>query len=278
MSHHQPEASARASAPVDRDLRMSQIQPRWSCGQVCAAILFVMSVGLCIGCGQGANPATADTNSPTVTLGNGAPAQLPVAPKTERPAEPLPEKQSESHESEVPAKPRVADNLGSAETSSAQNSVAAVTPENTSGESASVVSETRTFKMEGPEQALRVSYDDLDLLKVMNLDPVPSDAPERMPAWLKALDGKRLRVRGFMFPPFQDKDIRGFVLARDNQICCFGRTPKEYDLIDIFMRKGVTTHYIQNRPFDVVGVFRIKTEIEKYTAMYELEDAVVMEK
>ena len=139
-------------------------------------------------------------------------------------------------------------------------------------------SETRTFKIEGPEEALRISYDDFDLLKVMNLDPVPPDAPERMPKWLKELDGKRIRVRGFMYPPFQDKDIRGFVLARDNQICCFGRTPKEYDLVDVFMRSGVTTHYIQGRPFDVVGVFKIKSEIEKFTAMYELEDAVVIEK
>jgi hypothetical protein len=81
-----------------------------------------------------------------------------------------------------------------------------------------------------------------------------------------------------MYPPFQDTGIRGFVLARDNQICCFGRTPKEYDLVDTFLRKGVTTDYIQNRPFDVVGVFRIKSEIEKFTAMYELEDALVIEK
>ena len=140
------------------------------------------------------------------------------------------------------------------------------------------VSEIRTFRIEGPEEALRISYDDFDLLKVMNLDPVPPDAPDRMPKWLKDLNGKRIRVRGFMYPPFQDKDIRGFVLARDNQICCFGRTPKEYDLVDVFMRSGVTTHYIQNRPFDVVGLFKIKSEIEKFTAMYELEDAVVIEK
>ncbi len=137
---------------------------------------------------------------------------------------------------------------------------------------------TRTFAVEGPEGAIRISFDDFDLLKVMNLDPVPADAVEKLPKWLKALDGKRIRVRGFMYPPFQDSGIRGFVLARDNQICCFGRTPKEYDLVDTFLRKGVTTNYIQNRPFDVVGIFRIKSEIEKFTAMYELEDAIVIEK
>jgi hypothetical protein len=137
---------------------------------------------------------------------------------------------------------------------------------------------TRTFSVEGPESAIRISFDDFDLLKVMNLDPVPADAVGKLPKWLKALDGKRIRVRGFMYPPFQDTGIRGFVLARDNQICCFGRTPKEYDLVDTFLRKGVTTNYIQNRPFDVVGIFRIKSEIEKFTAMYELEDAIVIEK
>ena len=137
---------------------------------------------------------------------------------------------------------------------------------------------TRTFSVEGPESAIRISFDDFDLLKVMNLDPVPADAVEKLPKWLKALDGKRIRVRGFMYPPFQDSGIRGFVLARDNQICCFGRTPKEYDLVDTFLRKGATTNYIQNRPFDVVGIFRIKSEIEKFTAMYELEDAIVIEK
>jgi hypothetical protein len=151
-------------------------------------------------------------------------------------------------------------------------------PNASSSTTSTPADESRSFKVEGPDQAIRVSFDDVDLLKVLNLDPVPADAPERLPKWLKALDGKRIRVRGFMFPPFQDTDIRGFVLARDNQICCFGRTPKEYDLIDTFMRKGVTTHYIQGRPFDVVGVFHIKTNIEKYTAMYELEDAIVIEK
>jgi hypothetical protein len=143
---------------------------------------------------------------------------------------------------------------------------------------ATTTASERQFKVEGPEGALRISFDDFDLLKILNLDPVPPDAPERLPKWLKDLDGKRIRVRGFMYPPFQDTDIRGFVLARDNQICCFGRTPKEYDLVEVFLRKGKSTHYIQNRPFDVVGVFRIKSEIEKYTAMYELEDALVIEK
>ncbi|MBM3972246.1 MAG: hypothetical protein FJ302_20660 [Planctomycetes bacterium] len=213
-----------------------------------AMLLALVSVPLAVGCGHSEGKAS----SLTVTLGEaGEISDSPALTTTSTEVVPV-----SANGIEKPSAP--------AEVTAAPTTVGA--------------NESRTFKVEGPEDAIRVSFDDVDLLKVMNLDPVPADAPERLPKWLKELDGKRIRVRGYMFPPFQDTGIRGFVLARDNQICCFGRTPKEYDLVEAFLRKGVTTHYIQNRPFDVVGVFRIKSEIEKYTAMYELKDAVVIEK
>lgn len=134
----------------------------------------------------------------------------------------------------------------------------------------------KKFKIEGPEKALRVSFDDFDLLKVLNMDPVTEDAPAKMPKWLKDLDGKRIRVRGFMFPPFEEENIRAFTLARDNQICCFGRSPLVYDLVDVFMRKGESTDYIQNRPFDVIGVFHIGDSIIP-GELYSLDDAVVID-
>ena len=129
----------------------------------------------------------------------------------------------------------------------------------------------------GSEKALRVSFDDFDLLKVLNMEPVTEDAPSRMPKWLKDLDGKRIRVRGFMFPPFEEEDIPVFTLARDNQICCFGRNPLVYDLVDVFMRRGETTDYIQNRPFDVVGVFHIGDSIVP-GELYSMDDAVVIDR
>jgi len=135
----------------------------------------------------------------------------------------------------------------------------------------------KKFKTEGAEKALRVSFDDIDLLKVLNMEPVTEDAPSRMPKWLKDLDGKRIRVRGFMFPPFEDEDIRAFTLARDNQICCFGRNPMVYDLVDVFMRKGESSDYIQNRPFDVIGVFHIGDSIIP-GELYSMDDAVVIDR
>lgn len=135
----------------------------------------------------------------------------------------------------------------------------------------------KDFRTEGPENALRVSFDDFDLLKVLNMEPVTEDAPKLMPKWLKELDGKRIRVRGFMYPPFEETGIRAFTLARDNQICCFGRNPLVYDLVDVFLRDGETSDYIQNRPFDVVGVFHIGDSIIP-GQLYTMDDAVVLDK
>jgi hypothetical protein len=136
----------------------------------------------------------------------------------------------------------------------------------------------KTFRAEG--EALRVSYDDIDLLKVLNMDPVAPDAATYMPAWLKALDGRRIRIRGFMYPTFQQTGVHAFGLARDNQICCFGRNPKIYDVFDVVLHEGTTTNYIPNRPFDVVGVFHIRPEAEdgKIYRLYEMDDASVVTK
>jgi hypothetical protein len=138
----------------------------------------------------------------------------------------------------------------------------------------------KTFRPEGDPGALRVSYDDIDLLKVLNMDPVPPDAVTYFPAWLKSLDGRRIRIRGFMYPTFQQTGVHAFGLARDNQICCFGRDPKIYDVFDVVLHEGATTNYIPNRPFDVVGVFHIRPEVDggKLNRLYEMDDATVLAK
>lgn len=138
----------------------------------------------------------------------------------------------------------------------------------------------KEFRTEGTGGAVRVSYDDLDLLKVLNMEPVTPNAVEVMPSWLKELDGKKIRIRGFMYPTFEPTGIEQFVLARDNQICCFGRDPKVYDLIAIEMKSGKTTNYIPNRPFDVAGTFRIEMLEDggKPLGLYWISDAEIFQK
>lgn len=139
----------------------------------------------------------------------------------------------------------------------------------------------KSFSRDPASKGWRVSYDDLDLLKVLNMEPVTDDAVELMPAWLRGLDGQRIRIRGFMYPTFEAEGIERFVLARDNQICCFGRDPKIYDLVQVDMRAGKTTHYIPaTRAFDVIGRFKIDLESEggKHLGLYYIEDAEIVER
>jgi len=139
----------------------------------------------------------------------------------------------------------------------------------------------KTFARDARSKSLRVSYDDLDLLKVLNLDPVTENAVELMPDWLKGLNGERVKIRGFMFPTFVAEGLDRFVLARDNQICCFGRDPKVYDLVQVDMRSGKTTNYIPpTRAFDVIGRFKIEmVSVDgKPYGLYSIEDAEIIDR
>ena len=138
----------------------------------------------------------------------------------------------------------------------------------------------KTFPVEGADGALRVSFDDIDLLKVLNANPVPLDVEQHLPGWLSGLNGKTVRIRGWMFPPQIERGLRGFLFVRDNQICCFGRTALIYDKIGVRMRTGETTDYILGHPFDVEGRMVIKTRLldGEWYLLYLIEDAVVIDK
>ena len=134
------------------------------------------------------------------------------------------------------------------------------------------------FRKERGTSAVRVTYDDIDLLKVLNMEPVPVDAAEHFPDWLKSLDGKPIRIRGFMFPTFEMTGLTSFTMARDNGICCFVRQPKIYDIIGVKLGDGITTNSIEGRPFDVEGIFRIEPEADEHdlARLYRIENAKVV--
>jgi hypothetical protein len=139
---------------------------------------------------------------------------------------------------------------------------------------------SRQFPKVGPEGVIRISFDDLDLLKILNMEPVVPAATQMLPGWLRDLSGQRIRLRGFMYPTFAATGLEEFVLARDNEICCFVRQPKIYDVVHVNLRPGTTTRYIDNRPFDVVGKLKIElvADGEAVIALYSIEEAQVIEK
>lgn len=139
----------------------------------------------------------------------------------------------------------------------------------------------KVFRTEPKTGAVRLSFDDLDLLKILNMEPVVDNAVELMPDWLRAINGRAVRLRGFMYPTYEAEGIERFVLARDNQICCFGRDPKIYDLVQVDMKEGKSTNYIPpTRAFDVVGKLKIEMQSQdgKPYGLYSIEQAEVIDR
>ncbi|MEI6541575.1 MAG: hypothetical protein WCO86_18930 [Planctomycetota bacterium] len=137
----------------------------------------------------------------------------------------------------------------------------------------------KSFRRERGTEAVRISYDDIDLLKILNMEPVPPNAAEYFPNWLAGLNGKQIRIRGWMYPEFISEGLTSFTLARDNGICCFQRMPKIYDVIFVKLEEGHSSRYIDQRPFDVEGTFRIDNESDgsELPRLYKIENARVLD-
>ncbi len=135
----------------------------------------------------------------------------------------------------------------------------------------------KTFEVEGPEEALRISFDDLKLRQLLGHAEVPLDVEDRLPAWLKNLNGKSVRITGWMFPPPTDTKLPAFLLVSDGMWMNFGRSIDVNEKIGVRMRQGVTTDCIQGRPFDVVGQFKINSRVTvgKRGFLYLIVDAVL---
>jgi hypothetical protein len=123
-------------------------------------------------------------------------------------------------------------------------------------------------------EAKSVSFDDIKLdLKKGD----PYDASLLTPA-IKNLDGKAIRIRGYILPGFQQSGIKNFVLVRDNMECCFGPGALLHDCVLVELVPPVSTNFTV-RPVSVEGTFSIREYKDpvngKYLAIYHLDGKAV---
>lgn len=118
-----------------------------------------------------------------------------------------------------------------------------------------------------------ITFDDLKL-------PLEKGEPfDRgiLPPVVDALQGQRVRIRGYILPSFQQRGITQFVLVRDNMECCFGPGALLHDCVVVRMRPGKSADF-SIRPVAVAGSFRIeelKGPDGKHLAVYAIDgDAV----
>lgn len=74
---------------------------------------------------------------------------------------------------------------------------------------------------------------------------------------IEALDGRKIRIRGFILPPPVASGLTRFVLVRDNLSCCFGPGAALYDAIFVEMVDDKSTDYTIS-PVTVEGVFTVR--------------------
>jgi hypothetical protein len=104
-----------------------------------------------------------------------------------------------------------------------------------------------------------------------------ADQDQYVPAMLtpkvQSLAGKRLRIRGYIYPTLKKKGLKQFVLVRDNLECCFGPGAALYDCILVHMNAGKTAEY-SIRPVAVQGKFTLEEFLDydgTIRAIYRLD-------
>jgi hypothetical protein len=122
----------------------------------------------------------------------------------------------------------------------------------------------------GPNDRLRdISFDDIKF-------DMKKDAPfdrSLLTDKIEALDGKRVRIRGYILPSFQQTGLTQFVLVRDNLSCCFGPGAAIYDCVIVEMKPGLSTDY-SLYPVAVDGTFTVREMVDpdgKTLAIYHLD-------
>ena len=115
---------------------------------------------------------------------------------------------------------------------------------------------------EVPEGSVAISY---EALQAKGGEVIPESA--------KALDGKKVYIKGYMYPGEQTTGIKEFVLCRDNGTCCFGGQPKLNDMIQVKLKEPLTLDYHTGLRY-IAGNFKVQQEAAPGslgTVLYHLE-------
>lgn len=98
-----------------------------------------------------------------------------------------------------------------------------------------VAKHSYVYATEVPDGHVRISFAELQPDKDNPRMPVPENA--------LGLDGKKIFVKGYLYPDGQQNNITRFVLVPDLGTCCFGGQPKLTDMIEVTLEKPLQTSY-----------------------------------
>jgi hypothetical protein len=123
-----------------------------------------------------------------------------------------------------------------------------------------------------PQRKGDITFDDLKF----DIEKDGTFHREMLTKEIESLNDQIVNLRGFILPAsvMQTRNIKKFVLVRDNQECCFGPGAALYDCVIVQMQGDATAEFT-TRPVAVKGKFKVKEfkypGDEGHYAIYELQ-------
>jgi hypothetical protein len=125
---------------------------------------------------------------------------------------------------------------------------------------------TIEYLTEVPEGYQRISFRELQPDSELSSSPVPPRAVE--------LNGRKVFVKGYIYPDDRSSQLKKFVLVPDMGTCCFGGQPKLTDMIEVTLKRhpGVRFSYQCRK---LAGVLHVDTKLKEISGLqgvyYQLE-------
>jgi hypothetical protein len=112
------------------------------------------------------------------------------------------------------------------------------------------------------------------------LQPLEGDPADAIPDSARAIDGRNVLLKGYMYPGKQQHGITQFLLVRDQGDCCFGGNPKITDRVLVQLADPVNPKGIDFSPriTKIAGKFVVRPTISPGLdggVLYHLEGAFV---
>jgi hypothetical protein len=113
------------------------------------------------------------------------------------------------------------------------------------------------YQTELPEGFQRVSFvNDISAKEFIQTERGMDVHPD-----VRALEGKKVFLKGFMYPTQTFVGLQTFLLIKDNNQCCFGGKPAIQDRLGVVFDEGVTADYYAGR-VSIAGTFQINPKFD----------------
>lgn len=117
----------------------------------------------------------------------------------------------------------------------------------------------------------KVDYHAISWKELANFAYTPSVTPRsrkitppHLPASVSGLNGRALRLSGYMMPvDMEGENVASFVLVRNQALCCFGRTPAMNEWVLVRFPPGHSVAMNMDKPIAVEGNFEVGEQIEE---------------